>query len=110
MKGNVDTIRVCVEKGANRCLKTEGIPYSIFLLQVAASTMLYPENLLEVLQMLILPEKEETMKDRLGRTVAHVAATYNMVDVLDGILKDVPSLVETVDNDGNSILHSACKS
>ena len=50
------------------------------------------------------------MKDRLGRTVAHVAATYNMVDVLDGILKDVPSFVEAVDNEGDSILHSACKS
>lgn len=101
---------MCVEKGVNRCLKTEGIPYSIFLLQVAASTTLYQENCLEVLRMLVIPEKEETMKDRLGRTVAHVAATYNMVDVLDGILKDVPSFVEAVDNEGDSILHSACKS
>lgn len=110
MNGNVDTIRVCVEKGVNRCLKTEGIPYSIFLLQVAASTTLYQENLLEVLRMLILPEKEETLKDRLGRSIAHVASTYNMVDVLDGILKDIPSLVEAVDIEGNSILLSACKS
>ena len=109
MRGNVNTIRVCVEKGVNRSLQTEGIPYSIFLLHVAASTTLYQENLLDVLRMLVVPEKQETLKDRLGRTIAHVAASFNMVDTLEGILKEYPSLAEAVDCEGNSVLHAACR-
>ena len=109
MRGNVNTIRVCVEKGVNRSLQTEGIPYSIFLLHVAASTTLYQENLLDVLRMLAVPEKQETLKDRLGRTIAHVAASFNMVGTLEGILKEYPSLVEAVDCESNSVLHAACR-
>ena len=110
MKGNIDTIRVCVENGVKLELKTEGIPYSIFLLLFAAVSNVFEHNLYDVLKMLVIPEKMETMKDRLGRTIAHVAAYYNMVDVLDKILGDFPMLVEAVDNEGNSLLHSACKS
>ena len=106
----MNTIRVCVENGAKLELKTEGIPYSIFLLLFAAVSNVFEDNLYEVLKMLVIPEKMETMKDRLGRTIAHVAAYYNMVDVLDKILGDFPMLVEAVDNEGNSLLHSACKS
>lgn len=109
MRGNVNTIRVCIDNGVKLSLKTEGVPYSIFLMLIAASTKHYKENLYEVLKMLILPDNVDTMKDRLGRTIAHIAATYNWVDVLESILQDYPSLLEMVDNEGNSILHAACK-
>lgn len=109
MRGNINTIRVCIDNGVKLSLKTEGVPYSIFLMLIAASTKHYQENLYEVLKMLILPDNMDTMKDRLGRTIAHIAATYNWVSVLECILQDYPSLLEMVDNEGNSILHAACK-
>lgn len=109
MRGNINTIRVCIDNGVKLSLKTEGVPYSIFLMLIAASTKHYQENLYEVLKMLILPDNMDTMKDRLGRTIAHIAATYNWVSVLECILQDYPSLLEMVDNEGNSILHVACK-
>lgn len=109
MRGNVNTIRVCIENGVKLSLKTEGVPYSIFLLLIAASTTHFQDNLYEVLKMLIIPENMDTMKDRLGRTIAHIAASYNRVDVLENILNDFPMLCEMVDGEGNSLLHAACK-
>lgn len=110
MRGNIDTIRVCIENGVKLTCQTEGIPYSIFLLLVASSTNHFQDNLYEVLKMLILPDHMETMKDRLGCTIAHVAAEHNQVEIVEKILADYPTLAEMVDNEGNSILHSACKS
>lgn len=109
MRGNLDTIRVCLENEVKLTLKTEGIPYSIFLLLVAATKNVFEENLLDVLKMLVIQDNMETMKDRLGRTIAHIAATYNMTQILGPILEEWPSLLEAVDNEGNSILFSACR-
>lgn len=85
------------------------MPYSIFLLHVAAVRNVFAENLFEVLQMLVIPDNLETMTDRLGRSVAHVASSYNMVSMVSSILQQYPSLAESVDSEGNSILHAACK-
>ena len=109
MRGNINTIRVCIEHGVKLTLKTEGIPYSIFLLLVAASTTHFQDNLYEVLKMLVIPNNIETMKDRLGRTIAHIAATYNRTDILEAILNDYPNLTEMVDGEGNTLLHAACR-
>lgn len=102
-------MRVCLENGVKLTLKTEGIPYSIFLLLVSASKNVFSSNLYEVLKMLLVEDNTETMTDRLGRTVAHIAAAYNMVNVLTPLLEDFPILVEMVDKDKNSILHYASK-
>ena len=109
MRGNLDTIRICLENEVKLTLKTEGIPYSIFLLLVAATRNVFEENLFDVLKMLVIPDNIETMKDRLGRTIAHISASYNMIQILGPILEEWPSLLESVDNEGNSILLSACK-
>ena len=109
LSGSIDTIRVCVENGVNLESRTEGIPYSIFLLNVEAVRSLYNDKLWEVLQMLVIPEKASTYKDRLDCTIAHVAASYNMVSVLEPILSTYPSLVDMVDLEKNSILFSACR-
>ena len=109
MRGNLDTIRVCLENEVKLTLKTEGIPYSIFLLLVAATKNVFEDNLFEVLKMLVIPDNMETMKDRLGRTIAHISASYNMIQILGPILEEWPALLESVDGDGNSILLSACK-
>ena len=110
MNGNLETIKVCLENGVKLTLKTEGIPYSIFLLLVASSKNVFNDNLYEVLKQLVVVGNMDTMTDRLGRTVAHVAASYNMLNVLSPLLEDFPELVEKVDKEGNSILHYACKS
>ena len=110
MKGSVDTIRLCIENRVNLGMKTEGIPYSIFLLTLEAATNLYQDTLYDVLKMLVIPENIETMKDRLGQTIAHVAASFNMTSLLNSILRDFPALAEMVDLEGNSILFSACRS
>ena len=109
MRGNLDTIRVCLENEVKLTLKTEGIPYSIFLLLVAATKNVFEDNLFDVLKMLVIPDNMETMKDRLGRTIAHISASYNMIQILGPILEEWPALLESVDGDGNSILLSACK-
>lgn len=109
LSGSIDTIRVCVENGVNLESRTEGIPYSIFLLNVEAVKNLYNDKLWEVLQMLVIPEKASTYKDRLDCTIAHVAASYNMVSVLESVLSTYPSLVDMVDLEKNSILFSACR-
>ena len=109
LSGSIDTIRVCVENGVNLELRMEGIPYSIFLLNVEASKNLYQDKLWEVLQLLVIPDKASTYKDRLDRTIAHIAASFNMVALLEHILQSYPSLVDMVDLEKNSILFSACR-
>ena len=109
LSGSIDTIRVCVDNGVNLELRTEGIPYSIFLLHVEASKSLYQDKLWEVLQLLVIPEKVNTYKDRLDRTIAHIAASFNMVSVLEHILSTYPTLVDMVDLEKNSILFAACR-
>lgn len=90
MRGNLDTIRVCLENEVKLTLKTEGIPYSIFLLLVAATKNVFEDNLFDVLKMLVIPDNMETMKDRLGRTIAHISASYNMIQILGPILEEWP--------------------
>ena len=109
MRGDLDTLRVCLKYEAKRTLRTEGVPYSLFLLHGAAVRNVFAENLFEVLQMLVISDNLETMTDRLGRSIAHVASSYNMVSMVSSILQQYPSLAESIDSEGNSVLHAACR-